>query len=140
MENEALYPFGFGLSYSDIELISAVAESKDLKTASEDGLKITCEVKNDSSVDGDEVLQIYVKNDDPDETLHPHLAAFERVSVPAGESVKVEITIPAASFTTVDDEGIRAVRCSSSEIFIGLGQPDSRTAALTGKSCKTIKI
>ena len=140
MENEALYPFGYGLSYSDIELVSVQAESKDLAAASAEGIKITCEAKNNSSVDGDEVLQVYVKNDDPDETLHPHLAAFDRISVPAGKSVKFDITVPAKSFTTVDDEGIRAVRCTSSEIFVGFGQPDKRTEALTGRSSKIIKI
>jgi len=140
MENEALYPFGFGLSYSDIELVSANTESKDHKAASEEGIKITCEVKNNSSSDGDEILQVYVKNDDANETLHPHLAAFERISVPAGKSISVDITVPASAFTTVDEEGIRAVRGSSSEIFVGFGQPDKRTEVLTGKISKTIRV
>lgn len=140
METEPLYPFGFGLSYSKIEIVSATVESKDFATASKDGIKITVEAKNTSAIDGDEVIQAYVKNDDVNETLHPHLASFERISVPAGQTVKFDITVPAKSFTTVDDEGVRAVRGSSAEIFVGFGQPDKRTESLTGQSSKVFKI
>ena len=140
IETEPLYPFGFGLSYSNIEIVSAQIESKDLATAAKDGIKVTFEAKNTSAVDGDEIVQAYVKNDDENETLHPHLASFERINVPAGQTAKFEITVPAKAFTTVDDEGIRAARGSSAEIFVGFGQPDKRTEALTGKSSKVFKI
>ncbi len=140
IETEPLYPFGFGLSYSNIEIVSAQIESKDLAAAAKDGIKVTFEAKNTSAVDGDEIVQAYVKNDDENETLHPHLASFERISVPAGQTAKFEIIVPAKAFTTVDDEGIRAARGSSAEIFVGFGQPDKRTEALTGKSSKVFKI
>ena len=140
IETEPLYPFGFGLSYSNIEIVSAQAESKDLAAAVKDGIKITIEAKNTSAFDGDEIVQAYVKNDDENETLHPHLASFERISVPAGQTLKFEITVPAKAFTTVDDEGIRAARGTSAEIYVGFGQPDKRTQALTGKSSKVFKI
>ncbi len=140
IETEPLYPFGFGLSYSNIEIVSAQIESKDLATAAKDGIKVTFEAKNTSAVDGDEIVQAYVKNDDENETLHPHLASFERINVPAGQTAKFEIIVPAKAFTTVDDEGIRAARGSSAEIFVGFGQPDKRTEALTGKSSKVFKI
>ena len=140
IETEPLYPFGFGLSYSNIEIVSAQIESKDLAAAAKDGIKVTFEAKNTSAVDGDEIVQAYVKNDDENETLHPHLASFERINVPAGQTAKFEITVPAKAFTTVDDEGIRAARGSSAEIFVGFGQPDKRTEALTGKSSKVFKI
>ncbi len=140
IETEPLYPFGFGLSYSNIEIVSAQIESKDLAAAAKDGIKVTFEAKNTSAVDGDEIVQAYVKNDDENETLHPHLASFERINVPAGQTAKFEIIVPAKAFTTVDDEGIRAARGSSAEIFVGFGQPDKRTEALTGKSSKVFKI
>lgn len=140
IETEPLYPFGFGLSYSNIEIVSAQIESKDLAAAAKDGIKVTFEAKNTSAVDGAEIVQAYVKNDDENETLHPHLASFERINVPAGQTAKFEITVPAKAFTTVDDEGVRAARGSSAEIFVGFGQPDRRTEALTGKSSKVFKI
>lgn len=140
IETEPLYPFGFGLSYSNIEIVSAQIESKDLAAAAKDGIKVTFEAKNTSAVDGAEIVQAYVKNDDENETLHPHLASFERINVPAGQTAKFEIIVPAKAFTTVDDEGVRAARGSSAEIFVGFGQPDKRTEALTGKSSKVFKI
>ncbi|SEW30305.1 beta-glucosidase [Ruminococcaceae bacterium KH2T8] len=140
IETEPLYPFGFGLSYSNIEIVSAQIESKDLAAAAKDGIKVTFEAKNTSAVDGAEIVQAYVKNDDENETLHPHLASFERINVPAGQTAKFEIIVPAKAFTTVNDEGVRAARGSSAEIFVGFGQPDKRTEALTGKSSKVFKI
>ncbi|MCQ2531931.1 MAG: glycoside hydrolase family 3 C-terminal domain-containing protein [Saccharofermentans sp.] len=138
MENEAFYPFGYGLNYSDISIESASANTNTFGVASESGLTIKVTVKNTSSVCGTEVVQVYVKNNDVNETLHPHLAAFERVEVSANGSAEIEVKVPASAFTTVDNDGVRAVRGNSSTVYVGFGQPDSRTEALTGK--KTIAI
>ncbi len=138
IETEPLYPFGFGLSYSDYDLVSAEADSKDFKTVSENGMKVVVKVKNNSDISGDEIVQIYVKNDDSNETLHPHLAAFERVTVDANSETEVTLIVPSSAFTTVDDEGVRAVRGSKASVYVGFGQPDKRTEVLTGK--KSIEI
>ena len=139
MECEALYPFGFGLNYSDIS-VKGVEADKSFANASSNGVKVSVKLANTSDVDGEEIVQIYVKNDDANETLHPHLAAFERVSVPAGKEVEVEVTVPAKAFTTVDDEGVRAVNASKATMYVGCGQPDARTAALTGKASVEVVI
>lgn len=138
IETEPLYPFGFGLSYSDNELVSAEADSKDFKAVSENGMKVVVKVKNNSDISGDEIVQIYVKNEDSNETPHPHLAAFERVSVDANSEAEVTLVVPSSAFTTVDDEGVRAVRGSKASVYVGFGQPDKRTEVLTGK--KSIEI
>lgn len=140
IETTPLYPFGYGLNYSDIKVAGAKADGKDFASASKEGISVVVELTNDSSVAGEEVVQIYVKNDDINETLHPHLAAFERVAVPAGGKATVEVKVPSAAFTTVDEEGIREARGTSSTLFVGLGQPDERTKELTGKDTITIKI
>lgn len=132
MEMDALYPFGFGLSYSDFQITDNSISTKSFADASSNGCQIKVTVKNISGIDGDEVVQVYVKNDDVNETLHAHLATFERVTVPAGEEVEVTLNVPSKAFTTVDDDGVRAVRGSKSSIYVGFGQPDKRTAALTG--------
>ena len=140
MENEAFYPFGYGLTYSDINVEAVVASTESFEDASKNGMNVKVTLKNNSDIAGTEVVQIYVKNDDSNETLHPHLAAFERIDVPAKGSSEVEIVVPCTSFTTVDDEGVRAVRGSSSTVFVGCGQPDNRTAVLTGKKSCEIKL
>lgn len=140
METTPLYPFGYGLSYSSFDLEDAKADVSDFATASKDGLTITCSVKNTSGTDGDEVVQVYVKNEDENETLHPHLAAFERVNVKAGETAEVKIRVDAKAFTTVDDEGVRAVRGDKAQIYVAFGQPDARTEELTGVKAVKIEI
>lgn len=140
IETEPLYPFGYGLSYSDMTLESAVIEGTDFAGASENGATVKVRISNPSAVSGKEVVQVYVRNEDANETLHPHLAAFEKVYVEAGETLQAEIFIPASSFTTVNDEGVRAVRGAGAEIFVGFGQPDGRTLELTGKKAISIKI
>ena len=140
MENEAFYPFGFGLTYSDISVDAVVADTESFADASKSGAKIKVTLKNNSGVTGTEVVQVYVKNDDVNETLHPHLAAFERVDVPANGTAEVEVIVPDSAFTTVDDDGVRAVRGTTSTVYVGCGQPDSRTEALTGKKSVEIKL
>lgn len=140
IEVDPLYPFGFGLSYSDFDIVAANASTDSFEKASSEGAKVVVKVKNNSEIDGDQVVQIYVKNDDSNETLHPHLATFERVSVPANSEVEVTLNVPCSAFTTVDEEGIREVRGNKADIFVGFGQPDKRTEALTGKKSVQITV
>ena len=77
-----LFPFGFGLSYSQFSYGEARVESG----------RLIVPVTNESAVDGTEVVQLYVR--DPEDTDGPlkTLRGFCRVTVPAGETV--EATIP----------------------------------------------
>ncbi|MBR3904889.1 MAG: glycoside hydrolase family 3 C-terminal domain-containing protein, partial [Clostridia bacterium] len=128
-EGKALYPFGFGLSYTDFVYENA---------AYADG-KVTVTVKNVGKMDAEEVVQVYVRNDSKDAPLHPALCGFKRVAVKAGESVQVEITLSALTFTVVNDEGKR-LPCEKATLFVGGYQPDAVSAELTGKKCLEIKL
>ena len=127
-EGKALYPFGFGLSYTDF-----VYENAKLN-----GDKVTVTIKNTGKMDAEEVAQVYVKNDSKDAPLHPALCGFKRVYVKAGESVDVDIQLSALTFTVVNDEGKR-LPCEKATLFVGGYQPDARSEELTGKKCLTIK-
>ena len=83
------YPFGYGLSYSNMELCDPVL------TEQEDGtLSLKVSVKNTSAVSGWEVVQLYYK-DEVCKILTPvrSLLDFKRVYVPANEEVVAEFTI-----------------------------------------------
>ncbi|MBV9442927.1 MAG: glycoside hydrolase family 3 C-terminal domain-containing protein, partial [Acidobacteriaceae bacterium] len=71
-----LFPFGFGLSYSKFEYSALAA-----KRAS-GGYEVTASVRNDSSRDGDEVAQLYLRSQ-PESG--PQLKGFERIHLRAGE-------------------------------------------------------
>ncbi len=126
VKNAPEYPFGFGLTYGDTFVTAAKA-----RRDGEDIL-VEAEITNSGSVDTQDVVQVYIANEGsvyaPD---HPRLAAFRRVTVPAGGSVKALLTVRAESLKVVDDAGKR-VSEGRVVLYAGMGQPDERTAALTG--------
>lgn len=128
IEEAPLYPFGYGLTYGDCRVTAAK------RTA--DGVEAI--VENAGTVDTDEVVQVYVQNDGAAHApKNPRLCAFSRVRVPAGQSVAVPLSIPAERLKVVDDDG-RFVDEGTPAFYVGLGQPDARTEALTGH--KSVKV
>jgi len=85
-KGEPLYGFGFGLSYSTFQYSRLRGE----RTAK--GARIFVRVKNDSTRDGDEVVQLYLDGTDD---LIRQLRGFQRVHLRAGETRDVEFTIGA---------------------------------------------
>lgn len=127
-EEEPLYPFGYGLTYGDCRVTGA--------RRTDSG--VVAEVENTGTVDTDEVVQVYVQNEgSANAPRNPRLCAFRRVGVPAGEIVSVALDIPAERLRVVDAQG-NAVDEGVPVFFVGLGQPDARTEALTGK--KSIRV
>ncbi len=128
IEEEPLYPFGYGLTYGDCRVRSA--------RRTEGGAE--AEVVNEGAVDTEEVVQIYAQNEgSANAPRNPRLVAFRRVRVPAGKAVKVVLPIPAQRLKVVDDAG-RFVDEGEIILYAGLGQPDARTEALTGR--KAVKF
>ena len=122
IEEAPLYPFGYGLTYGDCRVAAATRTTEGVEA----------EVVNDGCLDTDEVVQVYVQNEGAAHApRNPRLCAIKRVRVPAGGAVKVSLTIPATRLQVVDDEG-RHVDEGTPAFWVGLGQPDGRTAELTG--------
>ena len=97
-------------------------------------------VKNNGAATKD-ALQLYIKNEDSAfAPLNPVLCGLAKVELAAGEEKTVELTVPAAAFTVVNDEGERVPDGKNFTLYGGTGQPDARTAALTGKTCVSVKI
>ena len=123
MEEEALYPFGYGLTYGDVVVESASLSSKD--EASGD-VTVHMSVKNRGNAATGDVVQIYVKDlESPFAVANHSLCAFERIFLEAGESRELTVFVPGSG------------RCL---LYAGTGQPDGRTAALSGKKCVEIAL
>ena len=89
-----LYAFGYGLSYTTFEYGDAKVKGS--------RHKVTVSVTNTGSVDGDEVVQIYVRSlDNPDAPIKT-LKGFRRVNVPAGKTVNVTIELGDGAFESYD--------------------------------------
>lgn len=127
IENEPLYPFGFGLSYT---CFSLKAKMKNANT-------VLAEVTNNGKYDSDTVVQIYVKHNSEYATLNPRLCGFGRISVKAGATETVEIALDKYVRTVINNEGER-ISCENGDLFIGFCQPDTYSEKLTGT--KSIRI
>jgi beta-glucosidase len=92
IENTPLYPFGYGLSYSKFMYANLTLGSDKLN--SKDSLKVTVTVSNESTVDGTETVQLYLRDAFASVTRPvKELKAFRKVSIPAGQSKEVTFYI-----------------------------------------------
>ncbi len=133
MSGKSLYPFGYGLTYSEVELGLVSAPSKGRFG---DDVEIDVQIKNVGKYNIDEVLQCYIKDSvSPDAVPNHSLCAFSRVSLKAGETKTVSIVVPAKSMLVVNNDGERIQGSGIYKLSIGTGQPDSRTAELYGRDC-----
>ncbi|NQZ77693.1 MAG: beta-glucosidase BglX [Ekhidna sp.] len=83
--HDALYPFGFGLSYSDFEYADLELSSDKMKRGEEIEVKVN--LVNTGSYDGEEVVQLYIRDHVSSMTRHvKELKGFQKVMVKAGET------------------------------------------------------
>ncbi len=138
MEQEALYPFGYGLTYGDAEVKEAKVSGEVTK---ESDIRVEVFLKNEGDTDTDEVVQIYIKDLDSKLAVPNHnLCAFKRISLKAGEEKKVEMTAPNRAMSVVDEEGERHIDSKNFKLFAGFSQPDERSRRLTGKETVEIPV
>ena len=131
---EPLYPFGYGLTYGDVAVTAAEAEQAG------DVIRIRATAHNASGVPTDEVVQVYCQNEGSDNApRNPRLVGFRRIHCPANADVDVDIAVPAAALRVVDEDGSR-VEEGQCVFFVGVGQPDSRTQALTGHASVRVTL
>ena len=126
-----LYPFGYGLSYADMEL-------SDL-SATRERAKLT--VHNRSAFAAGEVVELYIRDEgSADAPTNPVLCGFLRLRLEAGETRLVSVPIDPRAFTVVNAAGERVPGSGRWTLYAGFGQPDARTAELTGRACLSTGI
>ncbi|MDM8159978.1 xylan 1,4-beta-xylosidase [Labilibaculum sp. K2S] len=98
--DDALFPFGYGLSYTTFKIGEAKLSSSSLNVG--EATKITIPVINAGKTTGAEVLQVYIHKvndiDGPIKTLR----AFKRIELVAGRTEPITIDLPSASFEFFD--------------------------------------
>ena len=124
MEEKPLYPFGYGLSYSSFSYDNAsIASEANLG----DNVLFTVDVKNEGEMDGEEVVQIYIKRVDEEKGAVKNLKGIKRIFIPAGEIKKVEVALPPQSFEAFDQEsGRMKIKSGDFKIFYG-GNSDTES-------------
>ena len=130
MEKEALYPFGYGLSYTKFGFKNAAVSANE---AGSDGLDVTVDVTNEGSVEGRESVEVYVKAE-RENTPNAQLKGLAKVELQPGETKQVKIHLPLAAFALCNEEGTPIVEAGSYSVYVGASQPDARSVALMGQA------
>ncbi len=96
-EGRPLYPFGFGLSYTNFNYSDLRVSEKNPRPS--DTLRVSVDITNAGKYDGDEVVQVYLRDllSLPDKPVKS-LVGLDRVSVKKGQTKKVTILLPVRSF------------------------------------------
>ena len=128
MQQDALYPFGYGLSYTDFEYsnVSVTAEN-----AGADGATVKATVKNVGKMAGGETVQVYVKVC-KDGTPNAQLKGIKKLHLQPGESADVQIKLSREALGAFDENGVLQVG-GEVKVYVGGQAPDARSAKLTGK-------
>ena len=114
-----IFPFGYGLSYTTFKY-SRLKVRKE-----EDSFVFSFDLKNTGSRDGEEVVQLYARF--PGDDAAKRLRGFERIPVPAGQTVRAEIVVPVDDLKLWDEESHSwAVPKGRSKIMIGASSEDIR--------------
>lgn len=128
-----LYPFGYGLTYSKIEVTDCVYDAAS-------GIA-TVSVQNQGDVDTEDVVQLYIRNTTSAfANPYPRLCGFKRVAIPAGGEITVQIKIEESAFDVVNDEGEVIRDGNTFDLFAGVSQPDEKSKELTGSSCIRVSV
>ncbi len=124
-----LYPFGYGLTYGNVKVSSLIYKNGVV------AVKVTNYGKKT-----EEVIELYIKDHSENAVPNAALCGFARISLDENEEKTVEIPVPERAFTSVDENGKRAVYGKKFTLFAGTHQPDHLSWELTGTPCAEVEI
>ncbi len=113
-----LYPFGFGLSYTDFEIADCRVSGTEI--ASDGSVDVSCRVTNTGGTAGSEVIQLYF-TDKMASVIRPNkeLAGFVRVTLQPGESREVRFRFYADESAFLDRQFRWTVEAGDVELLMG---------------------
>jgi beta-glucosidase len=118
VKGKPLYPFGFGLSYTNFDYEWENQPKKEYK----DGGTIDCslKIKNSGKLNGDEVAQVYIKYPQNNGLPLKELRHFERINISEGQTAQVKVSIPVSQLAKWDEKaGKLAVPAGTYSIYAG---------------------
>lgn len=132
IDNNPLYPFGYGLSYTTFKYGPLQLDATSMTADGQ--IKVTVPVTNTGSRDADEVVQLYL-HDVAASIARPvkELKDFARISLRAGETRNVTFTITADKLKFYNSELQYVCEPGEFQIMVGPNSRDTQTASFTLK-------
>ncbi len=128
-EVEPLFPFGFGLSYTQFEYSDLTLSNTQVNSGNSVVAEVT--VTNTGNYRSDEVVQLYLTDTDASVAVPMYaLKGFERVSLWPGASTKVSFSITPKMMELVNEAGERMLEKGDFKVFIGGTSPSKRSLDL----------
>lgn len=130
MTNQALYPFGYGLNYGDVNITKVEV----IKKKDEVEYEIEVNLMNQGNYHTYDTVQVYIKDMESNFAVSNFsLCAFKSVNLEIGQEKQVTLKINKSAFEVVDEEGKRFIDSKHFKIFVGTSAPDERSLELTGR-------
>lgn len=103
-DKDVSYEFGYGLSYTSFEYDDFTISKRNITPY--DKITITTDITNSGEMDGDEIVQVYLKTPDAERLGRPfkRLKGFQRVTIPAGQTKTVSIDIDCSDLWYWDEK------------------------------------
>jgi len=132
VSNEPLYPFGFGLSYSEFVYDDLKLSATEMNT--KDSIAVTVDVTNSGLRDGSEVVQLYIR-DLVGSVTRPvkELKGFQKIALKAGETKTVKFVIGVKELSFYNSDLKWVAEPGEFQVFIGGNSRDVKQAAFTLK-------
>lgn len=139
MTEEPLYPFGFGLSYTNFKYQNLKVSNASISNG--DSIQLSAEVVNSGKVDSDEVVQLYIKDITASfDVPNYQLIDVKRIHLKAGATQTMTFEIDSNKFGMVNNDGNRVVEPGEFKFYVGGSSPLQRSVALGASAIAEISV
>ena len=121
---DVLYPFGFGLSYTNFTYGTIKISPQKVKLG--DKVTVSIDVKNNGELSGEEVVQLYIKHPFMEFRMPIHeLKNFQRIMLTPNQEKTINFTLDDNSYSIIDMEGKKIIKLGSVIVMVGGCQPNT---------------
>ena len=139
MTKEPLFPFGFGLSYTQFSFTELKGPGK--KVHSDETIQVSTIITNTGNHDAEDVVQLYITDVEASVEVPKYaLKAFKRIQLAAGESKEISFDIETEDWMLINEAGEKVFEKGDFIISIGNSTPSQRSLELGATAYKQLTM